>query len=155
MLYFNDSLYVLSLFSNTSDILDYELINKKVDYKDSDLRHLLGYMLYIGYIDLHQGKYIMTPYGSKFFKSFKDYKKETLLILDRLRTSFPQALTKKECAEGVQSLAFPDIIGCLKDKGYIQLASTVTNHEMIRISELGFNILDYFTIQDKLSQIMD
>jgi predicted transcriptional regulator len=154
MIYFEDSLKILKLFSK-SKILDFEHINNKSGFKTNEAKQILNYLLYYNYIDLINAQYQITVIGERFVKCFSDYEKETMLVLNRLNSEFPKTLTKKDCSEGIPSLIFKEIILYLKEKGFVQMVSTTTSNEMVRTTEYGFLLIDYINLKKKMYQLLD
>lgn len=156
MIYFDESIKILTLFSDGNTSLSYDYLINKSSLKTAEVKVVLGYLLYLNYIDLEpSGNLKLTQLGHRFRICFYDCFNETIYLLKRLRDSFPQALTKQQCAEGIPTTEFKEIMYFLKEKEYIQEIGTVTNQKVVRIAENGFFILDYYNTKSKLNQILD
>jgi predicted transcriptional regulator len=155
MIYFESSLNVLNLFTNANTKLSQEQISSKSSLKSNEVKQLLSYLLFYGYIDYTNNQYFLTDIGFKYAKCFNEHQSDTLNILKKLSSQFPNSLTKKDCSGNLSSVVFKDIIFCLKEQGYVDMVDTVTSYEMVRISQKGFLLLDYFAVKQKINQLLD
>lgn len=154
MIYFELSLSILNLFTNERKSINYTTIQSKSKIRSNDLKNILAYLVYLNYLTISEDNFIITEHGEYFKEAFTKYKPKTINILERLQDVFPQTLSKRECAGNLPITVFRNIFILLRDKEYIEVIPTASKHEIIRLSEKGFLLLDYLHTDKKINQLL-
>lgn len=155
MIYIDESLIVIEDLLKAKTALPMNEVISNSELKEQEIRQILSYMLYQEYIDFNNNNISLTSLGSTFYIAFQKRRNKTLEILLKLRENFPKALMKKDANPGLSSSEYRDIIWFLRERNYIEPISNKPLHELLRITDYGFQVLDLFEYRSKLNKILD